>query len=466
MAKKTYVGVNNKARKAKQVYVPENQYLGRKIKKIYVGVNGKAKQVYERAMTNTSASVTTKTTTLSTTLTVKGLCYGGGYWVAVANNSSNDLYLIYSTSPTGTWTTKLLASGRAYPATGVAYVDTYDGYIVPCASGGYSNRNVILVPKATMTGSSTSYTYYSNGATYSWECIAAANGYLFIGGTNVTSGNAGGQMNLTAGVPGSNNQTFTLANTIGAGTIFDVCAHKGFFAFLSSSKIGYMKQGDSSYTGYTNEFASSLTWHCIQSMGDFLVIAGTRSDGTYIYYTKSNATSTGAWSTAIWACQKISSTVYNPEHLAYINGKCVLAYEHNGSMYFATADSPDAYWTLSGSPAQMGSGTYVAMTHGNNQACSVVTNGTKFITGNVGVSTTSTTQTITFYVDDVVYTADQGMTWAQWIGSSYNTKNFYIDGTSSDSPVYNHNGYQIYDDRSGFPVARANVISDGAVYVT
>lgn len=424
MAKKTYIGVNGKAKQAKQVYVPENQYLGRKIKKIYVGINGKAKQVYERAITNTSASVTTKTTTLSTSLTIKGLCYGGGYWAAVANDSSNDLYFIYSTSPTGTWTTKKLATGRAYPATGVAYIDTYDGYVVSCTSGGYSNRNVILVPKATMTGSSTGYTYFANGATYSWECIASANGLFFIGGTNITNGNAGGQMSITAGSPGSSGKTFTLASTIGEGHIFDVCAHKGFFAFLATNKIGYMKQGDASYTGYTNEFAVNLTWHCIASMGDFLVIAGTRSDGTYIYYTKSNATTTDNWSTAIWACQKISSTVYNPEALAYVNGKCVLAYEYNGNMYFATATSPDQYWTLSSSPAQMGAGSFVTMVHGNNQGCSIVNNGTKIVTGNITISSSAL---MTFYIDGTTYQAEEGMTWGEWVESDYNSEAWYFE---------------------------------------
>jgi hypothetical protein len=238
--------------------------------------------------------------------------------------------------------------------------------VVSCSSGGYSNRNLILVPKATATGSSTSYTYFAEGTTYNWKCIASANGYFLVGGTAISSNATACKGNLTAGTPGSNTKAYTLASTLGNGEIFAICPHKGMFFLLGTSDLGVMKQGDYSMISVFGKGFSGLTWHCIASMGDFLVVAGTRSDGTYIYYTKNDATDINTWTRVNWACQKISSTVYNPEALAYVNGKCVLAYEYNGSMYFATATSPDQYWTLSSSPAQMGAGSFVTMVHGNN----------------------------------------------------------------------------------------------------
>jgi len=344
MAKKAYVGVGDKARKITNAYIPENEYLGRKIKKIYVGVDGKARLAYQMDTTATSASVSLRTSPLTTTLTIKDLCYGGGYWVAVANDSSNDLYLVYCTNTIGEWTCRKLATGRAYPATGIAYVDTYDGYVVSCtASGSYSNRNLILIPKTMMTGSSTSYTYFADGASYSWSCIASANGYFFTGGKTISTNYPACRVNLTAGTPGSNTKTYTFAGTLGSGEIFDVCAHKNAFFVLATNNVGVLMQGDYTYIGTfnedgtTNNIFDNATSHCIASMGDYLVVACTKSDGTYIYYTKGSGTSATVWSKVIWGYQKITSTMVTPKALAYANGKCVLAYENGGNIYFATA---------------------------------------------------------------------------------------------------------------------------------
>lgn len=58
-------------------------------------------------------------------------------------------------------------------------------------------------------------------------------------------------------------------------------------------------------------------------------------------------------------------------------------------------------------------------------------NGKKFL-GDDGqyyeiVSSESTKETITFTLDNIVYTAEKGMTFAQWVDSSYNTDGYYYD---------------------------------------
>ena len=60
---------------------------------------------------------------------------------------------------------------------------------------------------------------------------------------------------------------------------------------------------------------------------------------------------------------------------------------------------------------------------------------------------------ITFYIDGLEYTAEAGMTWADWVSSAYNTKNARVNSNNIvliPSALY-PNGESIkYDDGSGY----------------
>lgn len=45
-------------------------------------------------------------------------------------------------------------------------------------------------------------------------------------------------------------------------------------------------------------------------------------------------------------------------------------------------------------------------------------------------------KTITFYIDDVIYTAVDGMTWREWVESDYNTGGFVMVGVPPRVVVY------------------------------
>ena len=76
-----------------------------------------------------------------------------------------------------------------------------------------------------------------------------------------------------------------------------------------------------------------------------------------------------------------------------------------------------------------------------------------------------TPSTITFYIDGTEYTAEQGMTWAEWCNSSYNTGGLYVEDESILDPNYYDN--QIYIDGSGtIPVKPTDIIIADNSYST
>ena len=67
---------------------------------------------------------------------------------------------------------------------------------------------------------------------------------------------------------------------------------------------------------------------------------------------------------------------------------------------------------------------------------------------------------ITFSVDGVTYQAEEGMTWAQWIDSSYNTANAYTDGAVRVVFPNNAGYYVKYKDLSGSIYGHMQVVAN------
>lgn len=69
---------------------------------------------------------------------------------------------------------------------------------------------------------------------------------------------------------------------------------------------------------------------------------------------------------------------------------------------------------------------------------------------------------ISFTIDGASYQAEEGMTWAEWVASSYNTGDFII---SDDSPT-DVNYYLIKTSSDGFLQATDAIISGEAYFVS
>lgn len=75
------------------------------------------------------------------------------------------------------------------------------------------------------------------------------------------------------------------------------------------------------------------------------------------------------------------------------------------------------------------------------------------------IGTNSDIPTITFYVHTSVYTAEENMTFEQWIGSKYNREEFYVGPSGF---VYDRAGRIIYtsDDESSYVTASDKIIPE------
>lgn len=74
----------------------------------------------------------------------------------------------------------------------------------------------------------------------------------------------------------------------------------------------------------------------------------------------------------------------------------------------------------------------------------------------------TTDNKVTFTIDDIPYTSEKGMTWAQWLESDYNTGSRFIQ---MESNVWDTQAQTYVCLPNGNPVATAAVITNGAAYI-
>lgn len=72
-----------------------------------------------------------------------------------------------------------------------------------------------------------------------------------------------------------------------------------------------------------------------------------------------------------------------------------------------------------------------------------------------------TPTTITFTIGGTTYTAEEGMTWAEWCSSSYNTGGFAVVGNYIEA-----NSEYVYEKSTGIAVAPTGAINANGVYLT
>lgn len=371
MAKKAYIGgANGEARKLKNIYVrPDSGVVHRKVKKVYIGVNGVAEQCYQSDMTATSASVSALNYTFNQSVTIVDVCYGGGYWFAVGYNSSR-IYIAFATSLTGMWNSWYWNVDSAIP-TAIAYADGYVWITVDEESNTKNYNLLRFAVNDIVSGGTTDIFIHDN---YTYYDMASDGTNTFAVGWAIARNCLAWQYTSEA----TRSEHYITGVTK---KYTKCCVYKAmpFMISTDGSVIGFSGMTGGRYDEM--QLDSGLTTYCLAEMNGYLVIAGTKSDGTYVYYTSG---SNYLPYENVWACQKITSEVVTPKSLSYANGKCVLAYEKNGSIYLATATSPEGHWTfLSGAVSQFSGYTFGEMASGNGQICILAHSGATIRIGEV-----------------------------------------------------------------------------------
>lgn len=251
--------------------------------------------------------------TNSMSLTVRDLQYFNGYYIGVANDSAGDMYKLYSPANTGAFTAVKAGTSRNYPARAIAYDGT--NIWVALSSGGYSNRRILRQSFADFVSTSTALYSYTDSGRYFHDAVSHGGRVWIVGQT--TDGAAASFMNTADG--GTSGTYYTH-------TSFDKPLVRG--CMYNSYPIAISADGHYTYKSSISadtingqfKIASDFVSQCLAQMGEYLCIAGTKSDGTYIYYAK------GVPGALSWKHIKLSSSTWTAVELLYVNGLYILAY--------------------------------------------------------------------------------------------------------------------------------------------
>jgi hypothetical protein len=85
---------------------------------------------------------------------------------------------------------------------------------------------------------------------------------------------------------------------------------------------------------------------------------------------------------------------------------------------------------------------------------------TQFVAGPQISSGDSSANLISFTINGTSYQAEEGMTWAEWVASSYNTGGYTLSGTYISAP----DGGSVYDTTQMRRVSSSTIIVSGGVY--
>lgn len=154
------------------------------------------------------------------------------------------------------------------------------------------------------------------------------------------------------------------------------CAYKGYpFAISLNGYYTYKSSFSATSVNGTFKIADNFNSAVCAQMGDYLVIAGTKSDGTYLYY------SNGTPGSMTFTASKILSTQVTPIGLAYANGLYVMAYmENNVLRFYATESLGNAHGITNLTATAIKNNTGVALAaNGNNMAVLTVGGGNPIV---------------------------------------------------------------------------------------
>ena len=169
------------------------------------------------------------------------------------------------------------------------------------------------------------------------------------------------------------------------------------------------------YVDGVKKFESSYSGFNIEILSDQFFDVGGVSTGSYTY----NEGQYAGWTTT----QGGTTPDYEVGDTFYVNGQ----------MYLYSIPA-----TTSTGKTQLGTRTITKKMFGTREITKEVVNG-------VVVYEKQASATISFTIAGTTYQADNGMTWGDWVNSSYNTGGFIIVDDNVRAPNYNVVGIVICD---------------------
>ena len=258
-------------------------------------------------------------------ITIKAIMYYNGYWLAAGNDSSGLVYKMYGTSQN---MTTIKITSYPYDVTGIACTGDYvwisliDNYFY---NGSSTNCNTIIrCPIDTFKSTSKTVTlFYKTDGNYKYYDIVASDTCFWAVGE--FNGSSVSCCNCVNGA--SSGQTvYTMKHGSLKKPIINCCIYNnkpfgitsdGYYTYKSSITDQYITGGNLITSGFTSKICETL--------GNYICVAGTKNDGTYIYY------SNGTVGSLYWNHIKISDVILNPISLAYVNGLYIMIYSDSSN---------------------------------------------------------------------------------------------------------------------------------------
>lgn len=262
------------------------------------------------------------TATINQVFTPKCFYHIGSYWFVGGENSSHDGYVAFSTNLTS-WTIRLIGPGseRKLPVNALAYHPDTDTLWVFGDSNSYKSRSIISFTGFINNYAASSYSIKSSAGKNFANAVQNGNFAWALEGNKTTwiidlsSGSYAGYTHSSI------SQAYSKACMYNSYPI--AISENGYYTYKSSIDVPTVS-GE-------YQIASSFTSYVCSQLGSYFAVAGTKSDGTYIYY------AAGTPGSLIFKANKVLSKQVTPIGLACANGLYVMAYMDGTTLrFFAT----------------------------------------------------------------------------------------------------------------------------------
>lgn len=269
--------------------------------------NSKATQwdtKYEKILTPTLTNTTAA-------ITVKALCYYDGYWYGAGNDSAGDLYKLCGTTASALTAYKI-ASSRAYPVKGIACDGTY---VWICnSSGAYSGRKMLYQTVDRYRASSGEYNYYTFSTMPSLVFNEACSVNDASLGPCVFAAGVSDGKGVVSSFP-TNLQNSKYYGFAAVPEFVSCCNWNETATFIATNGHICKHIGNNTYSGQT--FACLQDAKMVRAMNGNLVIACVKTNGTYLYWFRSEDTTDGSYNPLGF---KITDEVLTIIGMAYAGG--------------------------------------------------------------------------------------------------------------------------------------------------
>jgi hypothetical protein len=269
------------------------------------------------SLENYNITVPVTTSTLPTAFTPTCFYYYGGYYWVAGSNSSGEGIICYS-SDGSNWTAQTVASGAAYYIKALT-IDTANSIVFAfCDTSSYGGRSVLKLTNF-FSGMKLS-TYWTSAHNYTDAVSVNDSGWALCGET-VTSKTSSGSLS---------NFNHTSLNH----ALYRCCAYNEYPIGISYDGY-YTYKNSITDTGVAGDLkiADGFTSKAVAQMGDYLVVAGTKTDGTYWYCAK------GTPGALTFTAIKVLDSTVTPIGLAYAGGLYMMAYMDGANLRFLATKS-------------------------------------------------------------------------------------------------------------------------------